>query len=215
MSNSFNSPKGERYCYSRQNPGPRYWELIEEYRKMHEEKHFSGIGVFKWRKEIRKLVHETGARTILDYGSGRAASLDPTRTPKALLAKLGIFCESWEEAIGVESVTPYDPASPEHCVAPTGQFDGVYCIDVLEHIDEHDIPWVLEEIFDYAKKFVFLTIATIPAKKDLPNGENAHVTIRDQDWWNERIAAIGKPHVRRFIVFESDDFNSEVHRQEV
>ena len=46
---------------------------------------------------------------------------------------------------------------------------------------------VLKDIFSYATKFVFLTISTKPAHKDLPNGENAHCTIKNEGWWREKL----------------------------
>jgi len=189
--------------YSRNKPSPRYKKLLSEYAAMHEDGRFSGIGCFKWRKQLRTLINETGSKTLIDYGCGHGVHLKE-QTVKALFAKLNVFCSSWTEALGVESITGYDPASDQYSILPEGQFDGAICIDVLEHIDENDLPWVIDEIFSYATKFVFLTVATVPAKKNLPNGENAHVTIRDQDWWNTLIDPIAKkyPNIRYFVVFE-------------
>jgi hypothetical protein len=46
---------------------------------------------------------------------------------------------------------------------------------------------VLTDIFSYAGKFVYLQIATSPAQQILPNGENAHCTLKTHDEWVERI----------------------------
>jgi hypothetical protein len=61
---------------------------------------------------------------------------------------------------------------------PEGRFDGVVCTDVLEHCPEEDLPWIVGELFGYARLFVFANVACYPAAKKLPNGENAHCTIR-------------------------------------
>jgi hypothetical protein len=54
-----------------------------------------------------------------------------------------------------------------------------------------------------ARKFVFANIASYPAAKILPNGENAHCTIRPVEWWSQIIAPIAARHpglVTRFEV---------------
>ena len=53
----------------------------------------------------------------------------------------------------------YDPAYPKHSKLPKGKYDAVICTDVIEHIDEKDVDWILDEIFSYGRKFVLLTIA--------------------------------------------------------
>jgi hypothetical protein len=63
----------------------------------------------------------------------------------------------------------------------------VVSTDVLEHIPEEDVDWVLKDCFSFAKKFIYMNIASYPARKILPNGWNAHVTIESPDWWRQRI----------------------------
>lgn len=56
------------------------------------------------------------------------------------------------------------------------------------------MPWILDEMFSYARKFVFASIACYPAKKRLPTGENAHCTIRPREWWESQIKEVTKRH---------------------
>jgi hypothetical protein len=88
---------------------------------------------------------------------------------------------------GVKSVKCFDPGVPEFAQLPSLPSDGVVCTDVLEHVPEEDIPWMLSELFRLAERFVFANIAAFPASKTLPNGWNAHVTVRPPSWWAERI----------------------------
>ena len=39
---------------------------------------------------------------------------------------------------------------------------------------------------------------TYPARKELPNGENAHCTLQDANWWREQMAGAARrgPGVR-------------------
>lgn len=188
---------------SRQNPSPRYFELLAIYREMHltgdrfvgaaPEHTFSGRSLYPQIARIKRLVASTGARTILDYGSGKGRQYDPR--PLQIEGKntwYGII-DDW----GVDEVHCFDPAYPPYSALPSGRFEGVIATDVLEHCPEEDIPWIVEEVFSFATRFVFATIACYPARKLLPNGENAHCTQRPPNWWEAvlRQAAAARPGV--------------------
>lgn len=206
---------GGNLIYSRSNPSPRYIDLVEQYKEMHSSKYFkyfTGIGCYKAHKEIRRLVRETGVKTLLDFGCGGGRQL-VAADPEALFSKLEVFCSSWTEALGVDRITGYDPGVEAYNTPPNGTFGGVYCCDCLEHCPESDLTWIIDEIFSYAEKFVFLTVALAPAKKNLPNGENAHATLKTQDWWLTLIDSVAKQHshVRYEVVFEEEVIKEKHH----
>ena len=84
----------------------------------------------------------------------------------------------------MDYVACYDPSYAPFSLLPQGPFDGVICTDVLEHCPEEDLDWIVGELFGYANKFVFASIAGYPAMKTLPSGENAHCTVQPLAWWN-------------------------------
>ena len=90
---------------------------------------------------------------------------------------------------------------------PRARFDGVISTDVLEHCPAEDIPWIIDEIFSFADEFVYLNVACYPAKKLLPNGENAHCTIEPPEWWKAHFdRALGqRPGLRYYAVFYVPD----------
>lgn len=179
--------------YSRQNPSARYRELLDLYRDMHRngytrvyrghprhtppESTFPGRELRPYIGLIRKLADRTGARTILDYGAGKAMAhgeaveLEGERFPDL------------QTCWGIDELRIYEPALPGHDRLPDGPFDGVISTDVLEHIPKEDVPWVVEEMFSLARRFLFATVACVPALARLPSGENAHVTVESPDWW--------------------------------
>ena len=175
--------------YSRANPSTRYVELLSMYREMHLQgekflgisagKTFDGRSLKSQARRIKQLIEKTGAVTVLDYGSGKGRQYDPK--------PLQIDGEgAWDGVLdywGVDEVVCFDPAYPPYSNPPSERFHGVISTDVLEHCPEDDIPWIVDEMFSFAERFVFATIACYPARKRLPNGENAHVTLRDPDWW--------------------------------
>ena len=81
----------------------------------------------------------------------------------------------------------YDPAVPEYENLPDGPFHGIFSTDVLEHIPEHQIPETIKEITFRAERFVFLAICTRPAIAILPNGDNAHCTLKPIEWWADMV----------------------------
>jgi hypothetical protein len=188
--------------YSRRNPSPRYQRLLALYREMHRdgERHlgippdqtFPGKSLPPQAGHIRRLVELTGARTVLDYGSGKGQQYFPLPfTDPGGAVHVGIA--AWW---GVE-VHCYDPAYPAFATLPAGRFDGVISTDVLEHCPEEDLPWIVAEMFSYAGRFLFANVACYPAKKRLPSGENAHCTVRPPEWWSAlfRQVAAGFPAV--------------------
>jgi hypothetical protein len=150
---------------------------------------FGGISLAPHVHTIRRLVADTGAQNILDYGAGKAGLYDhrdfalPGETERL---------ESVQDYWDVDFVELYDPGYAPFSSLPQRTFDGVICTDVMEHCPEEDLPWILGEIFGYAERFVFLTIARYPALKRLPNGENAHITLQPAQWWAETIGRVAQ-----------------------
>jgi len=181
-------------AYSRTEPSARYRELLNMYQTVHDEglpnqnipaaQAFSGGSLKRQMPLIRSLIRATDAKSILDYGSGKGGAYR-TRDFTVRGEQVTTVQDYW----GVEAITCFDPGYAPYSKLPEGQFDGVICVDVLEHLPEQDLPWVLEEQFRYAKKFVFGNIASYPADKILPNGENAHCTIQPLEWWRDTIVA--------------------------
>lgn len=186
--------------YTRDNPSPRYKELVQLYRQMHEEgeqflgippgQTFPGQSLPPQAGRIKRLIDMTHSRTLLDYGSGKGLQykMSPVRIPN-----IGEF-KSMQEYFGVESIYCYDPSYMPFSRLPKDFFDGVISTDVLEHCPEPDLSWIIDEIFSYADKFVFTSVCCAPANKRLANGENAHCTIRPPEWWSQLFSKVAASH---------------------
>jgi hypothetical protein len=196
--------------YSRQSPSPRYQELLRYYQEMHEkgavdqniaaEKTFDGRSLFKHATNIQKIIEILGARTLLDYGSGKGTQYGPNTIQLPDGRSFPDIPSYW----GVETITCFDPGHEPFSQLPEGKFDGVITTDVLEHCPKEDIGWILDEIFGYATDFVYLNVACYAAAKTLPNGENAHCTLEEPDWWStlfgEQVRK--KPGLRFFAAYD-------------
>ncbi len=180
--------------FTKDRPSARFTEILQQYAELHESgapevgtdpaKTFDGHSLLRHVGRIGELVRATGAGTILDYGSGKGLHYD--RLPDEATGSRVKTLAAW----GAARVTCYDPAYPPFAGEPDGTFDGVISTDVLEHIPEEDVPWVLHELFRRAERFVYGVAACYPARKVLPNGENAHCTVRPPEWWYDQFRRV-------------------------
>ena len=163
-------------------------KYLEEYRKLHVDPSFIqrgfiyGYGDGKATANrigiVERLVKRHKATSILDYGCGKAVH----HLEKKVYEK-----------IGITDVGLYEPAIEKFSVLPNRIFDGVVCVDVLEHVPEQNIQYTLDQIVMKASKFVFLTISCNKSKEKLSDGTNAHVTIKPPEWWIEKMSAYVTP----------------------
>ena len=199
--------------HSRTQPSQRYQELLSHYHTMHTcgeqhqnlppEKTFSGQSLPRHSQNIKQLIDTHGAKTILDYGSGKGMQYTSVRVNLPDGGQFPTIPDYW----GIDSITCYDPGYEPFSRLPGGLFDGVICTDVLEHCPREDMDWIVGEIFSFARKFVYANVACYPAKKRLANGENAHCTIESTGWWKSLIGKIGEgyPAVRYYFFLEHPD----------
>ena len=163
-------------------------DYIEQYKLMHKSGYTGRYEISPTYSKREHLLatfekHAPDAKSLLDYGCAAG--------------------NHWTEFdlkgfLGIEKVTLYDPAVEKYSQRPTETSDIVICIDVMEHIPEEDIDWVIEDILNHANTFVYFRVEFAPAHALLPSGENAHVTVRPFNWWKERIAQ----HSREGLIIE-------------
>lgn len=142
--------------------------ISDDYRKLCETMHQDapwGTKGYRYIDDFLPTFRELGCRTLLDYGCGR-------ESVKAALASLDP---------GIE-VSGYDPAIPERAESPAPA-DFVICTDVMEHVEEQYVANVLDNIHSLARKGAFFCIALTKAKRNLPDGSNAHITLKTVEWW--------------------------------
>lgn len=178
--------------FNRNQPSPRYQALLTLYKQMHKEgdasqeklieKNFPGLNAIREAPKIKKLIEKFNANTLLDYGCGKGLQYEIQPLILSNNEKWPSLLDYWN----LDEAYCYDPAYEPFNVLPDQQFDGVICTDVLEHIPEEDIPWILKELFRYASKFVYANIACYPAQKSLPDGQNAHCTVKSVEWWTRQ-----------------------------
>ena len=110
-------------------------------------------------------------KTVLDYGCGKGA----------ILSKL-------QEQYPNTSWIGYDPAVKMFDINLKNKtFDCVFSNDVLEHIEPEYLQDVLDHIWQLSTKYIWLCIDTLPARKKLADGRNAHLILENKEWWQEKL----------------------------
>ena len=190
--------------YSRENPSEEYKELVGEYTNLHEngnetvpaDKMFNGISLAFYVPDLMEIVlNKEKAKSILDYGCGKGKLYSSTEYNTLNLDKKGRrLNDSLPNLWQLDYYALYDPGYKEHNKLPKGKYDGVICTDVIEHIDENDCDWILDEIFSYGRKFVYVTIACYKALKTFDNGKNVHVNVQTPEYWKEKLNKLHKKY---------------------
>ena len=137
---------------------------LKEQKRLHDIYNY-GTASIAHAPNIKKLFEQNKFKSISDFGAGK-------KNLEKELNRLG--CKNFE-------YFPYDPVFPEY-----GQpvlSDLVCCIDVMEHIEEPYLDNVLNEIKKITKKICYFSISTVPAKKNLSDGSNAHILQKPARWW--------------------------------
>ena len=139
-------------------------EHLQVMRTLHEQRGWRGEYLSE-AGTVEKLIASSGARTVLDYGSGNSA-----------LAK-DLSIPIWE----------YDPAVPGKDQAPRPA-DLVVCFNVLQCVEPEYLDAVLADLARCVVSLGYFVISTGPSATDLPDGRNAHLIQHDAARWREQLA---------------------------
>ena len=168
------------------------------------EKVYSDAEPHKFAEQIKKIVEHFNAKNCLDYGSG-GSDLNKTKLVNG---------EKFIDYVGLKKIKSFEPARNKK---KKDKCDIVLCFDVLEHVFINDVPWVINDLFKYATKCIVINVACYNAAALLPNGENAHITVRPPSWWLGQIECISSLHPEIYwALFTSEGYNNAkfygVHR---
>ena len=193
----------------------QYNELLAQYKMMAKDGYNRTDGSFvknvysdaeplKFSDQLEKIIGYFNAKTALDYGSG-GSDLNKTKLSNGV---------KFIDYIGLNKIHSFEPARSK---ISKRKSDIVLCFDVLEHIFINDVPWVINDLFKHANKCIVVNVACYNAAALLPNGENAHITVRPSSWWLGQIECISSLHPDVYwALFASEGYNNAkfygVHR---
>jgi len=144
-------------------------EYIEQLNKLHERKNSFGQYKPEALFEVQEWINHYKPRSFIDYGCGKGG----------LVNRLNDMFPN--------SCVGYDPGHPDWVEEPKKPAEMLTSTDVLEHIEPEHLTDVLKHIDSLFTKVAFLLIATCPAKKNLPDGRNAHLIQEEPEWWKPKL----------------------------
>ena len=145
-------------------------ELEAQYRSLHEISSNYGTSSIRYLPEIRLIIDYLEPKTVLDFGCGKASLIK-------ILAKNYPKIEFYG----------FDPAIPGRDTLPVEKADLIINTDVLEHIPEDILPDVIKKIASISNN-VYFALHHGLAKTILPNGENAHCTVKPPQWYYDLLS---------------------------
>ena len=130
----------------------------------------SSYGSQSWTqlaKALNPLTIKGNVNSLLDYGCGKGSFISTCQ--KIFSSRVKIY--------------GYDPGNKDYEKLPEGSFDLVTSLQVLEHLEHHEIEETLSNIRRKTKKVALLVVDLKPAKKTLADGRNAHIMLAPPEWW--------------------------------
>ena len=137
---------------------------------------------------IKKLIDETDSKTIFDFGSGKGRQYEEFKRHELF-------------NINRENIRCYDPGVKQYATIPEGTFDGVISTDVFEHIPEDELDESFDLLFSKADKFAYIAIHCGLASASLPDGKNAHCTLKHPKEWNRIINKHNVKNIKIITMF--------------
>ncbi len=130
-------------------PTEKYFEALRLTQKHHAEQNKTFSGQFTWknRHRIKEIIDRFDVHSILDYGCGKC---------KQYLDNVDEKGQNLEQYWGIKT-TKYDPGVPMYSSEPKGTFDLVICVQVLGSIPRVDLPWVVNRLYGFTNKAIFVS----------------------------------------------------------
>lgn len=147
-------------------------EYMAQLKNIHEEDPSFGSMGQEFAPMVARLINSHKVTEVLDYGCGKCSLLFTLGEDKLV-----------DHAFGYIG---YDPAIERFAKAPVST-EMVVCLDVLQHVEPQCLPDILEDLRRCMQRLGFFSVTTLPAKNVLADGRNAHLIVKPEIWWLERL----------------------------
>ena len=145
-------------------------------------KHISGYENYKWEPtrsipEALDIKNNFIFNTCVDYGCAKGFLVNALRI---------IGCNAYGEDISDYAIQNCHPNVKNYISLPNNKlYDLLICKDVLEHIEEENLPNVLQEIKNKSNQFFFVIPLGDEDRFRIREYEVdiTHVTKKNEEWW--------------------------------
>jgi hypothetical protein len=168
---------------------PAYASALLAAREHHQRsKTYSGLFLRQHASPIKEIIDRLRIRSALDYGAGKGQQYAWRSHDAATGVPVGM---GLEEFWGIP-VTKYDPAWPPYSGEPAGQFGLVICTHTLGSIPTVDLPWVIDRIYGFASRAVYIAEKLGHVGKTVRPDPLLHPHFNRAQW----LEALGDPYGR-------------------
>ena len=151
-------------------------DYLDQFRRFHEQKtSFNGTSCLRLWRQIVGTSRRLGCRSALDFGCAKGSQYERKIYEQGRPHTL-------EELLGYE-VFKYDPAIPRFAKPPTGTFDLVWCVDVLNCMPIWNVRPTVDALYGFATRALIVGINSIECQKQLPDGTPAVHSFKPDEWW--------------------------------
>ena len=164
-----------------------YYQSIEYSKQYHLKKEvYSGVATINYQFDIKALVEKHNAKTLLDYGCGKAFHY--FNKEKCNIWFSGLTFDQW---LNLESYYLFDPCVDEFAKHPNedAKFDSIIAIQSLSGIPDADFPIIVNQLMKMTNKFCFIGTKLKAGKAAKRNPALAEYYAQDRldpDWWKEQ-----------------------------
>jgi hypothetical protein len=163
-----------------------YLESVQRNSKFQlDNKTWNGGSTLGYYKEIKALVDKHNAKSLLDYGCGKALHYKEESPIK-------FEGQTFDKFLGIETVFKHDPCVAEYStLPPAGQkFDAVIMIQALGLVPDKDVPWVVELLMEHTAKFCYIGNVDpgkpVKEKKRILTQHPGFSSGRDMAWYENQ-----------------------------
>ena len=129
----------------------------------------AGPEIVRWLNKQKRIHY------VLDFGCGTGTLGEFVRAEQ----KRGFLRNdiTWHE---------YDPSIDGKDVLPTGEYDAIVSVDVLEHVEPGSINETLEWVRAHCDR-QYHHIDCNETKDRLPDGRDVHLIVERPEWWEQKL----------------------------
>lgn len=138
----------------------------EQLKQLHEKNKKWGVRV-EIPEKVIWCIENFSIKSILDFGCGKGAVISAIKEKYPHLETYG-----------------YDPAFNDKL---PDKVDMIMSTDVLEHIEPEELDNTISDLRSRTNILQYHLIACHKARKELPDGRNAHLIIETPDWWQNKL----------------------------
>jgi hypothetical protein len=149
------------------------------------------------RAGLRLAESLDGNPTLIDFGFGRGSAMDFFEGRGVEVAGVEISSYAISEQLR-RGRKVYHSGLDNLAMLEDDQYNIGFCSDVIEHVPEDLVVPSLDEMTRVCLDYLLLSVCPTPSHHLSLDGENLHLTVRPESWWEELFQKYGEFQRVRF-----------------